>query len=375
MLLSFAILCCLCALLPAGLFFANRPLFRPPPRNSGPGEPVSVLIPARNEEAAIAAALESVLASRDLDFEVIVLDDNSEDRTAEMVRSFCQRDARVRLEGAPALPAGWNGKQHACHCLSQLARYDRWLFLDADVRLAPEALARLSPLLAGADLWSGVPRQVTVSFSEKLLLPLIHFVLLGYLPLARMRASGDPALGAGCGQLFLTTRGAYEKTGGHAQIRASLHDGLHLPRSYRKAGLRTDLVDVTGLAHCRMYHSNAATWRGLAKNAHEGMGAPGVLVPMTVLLLLGQVVPFVLLVISAFHRLPGAVVWLAAISCAAGWMVRAAAALRFRQSWLGAILHPLGIVGLLKIQWWSRLRQLAGLRSTWKGRVYGDSSD
>jgi hypothetical protein len=242
------------------------------------------------------------------------------------------------------------------------------LFLDADVRLAPGALAKLAAALGEADLLSGVPRQVTLTFSEKLLIPLIHFVLLGYLPIARMRHSLDPALGAGCGQLFLTTKAAYVRSGGHAGIHASLHDGLHLPRLYRTAGLRTDLTDLTALAHCRMYSRNADTWKGLAKNAHQGMGAPRVIGPMTLLLLLGQVTPWGLFVAGMFTPLSDAVLAWSLAGYAGGMGIRIAAAARFQQSWLGALWHPLGVLALLCIQWWAFLRHALGFRSEWKGR-------
>ena len=98
--------------------------------------PISVLIPARNEQATIRHSVETVLASHGVEFEVIVLDDHSSDDTAAIVAEVANRDRRLRLVPAPPLPDGWCGKQHACHVLSQLARYDLLIWLDADVRLA-----------------------------------------------------------------------------------------------------------------------------------------------------------------------------------------------------------------------------------------------
>ena len=147
----------------------------------------------------------------------------------------------------------------------------------------------------GAALASGVPRQELGTLSERLLIPLIHFILLGFLPMRAMRRTRWPSMSAGCGQLFIARRDAYEQCGGHAMLRDSLHDGIKLPRVFRQAGLATDLFDATNLATCRMYHTNADTWRGLGKNATEGLAAPGTILPMTALLLGGQVLPFVLL--------------------------------------------------------------------------------
>ena len=214
-----------------------------------------MLVPARNEGAAIGRLMDEVLASIGVDLELVILDDASEDGTAAIVAARMARDARVRLVAGQPLPPGWCGKQHACWQLAAAARHDTWVFLDVDVSPAADAIARSVAFLdaAGAGLVSGFPRQLTGSFLEWLLLPLIHFVLLGFLPLGRSRGVNDPSLAAGCGQLFVTRRADYEQAGWHAAIRSSLHDGVKLPRAFRRAGLRTDLFDATGIASCRMY--------------------------------------------------------------------------------------------------------------------------
>ena len=128
--------------------------------------------------------------------------------------------------------------------------------------------------VSGAAHASGVPEQVSRTASERLLVPLIHFVLLGFLPIRRMRIDLHPALGAGCGQLFVAFRHAYVASGGHRAIRRTLHDGPKLPRVFRSAGFRTDLFDATDIASCRMFSTGAEVWRGLARNAGEGLGSP-----------------------------------------------------------------------------------------------------
>jgi hypothetical protein len=341
----------------------------------GPIPLVSVLIPARNEEGSIAGAVEAALASRGVDLEVVVLDDSSEDRTAEIVREIAGRDPRVRLETAPPLPPGWCGKQHACAALARHARHPLLLFVDADVRLEPDGVARAAAFLeaGGAGLVSGVPRQVTVTFLERLLLPLIHWVLLGFLPMARMRRSRHPAYGAGCGQLFLARREDYEKAGGHRAIRGSLHDGVALPRAFRQAGVATDLFDATPAASCRMYHDAGEVWRGLGKNAVEGLASPGKILPVTLLFLAGQVMPPVLLILALPGLLPPVVLVPAGIGTLALYLPRLAAVRRFRQPLDGALLHPLAIVVFLAIQWTALGRKLLGRPSGWKGRSYSPS--
>ena len=361
------------AAVPALLFLRNLALYRTPVAPDGYRPPaISVLIPARNEERSIEVAVTSVLLSGNVDLEVVVLDDHSSDRTAEIVQSIAAADPRVRLETAPGLPAGWCGKQHACANLAMLASHDLLVFMDADVRLAPDALRRMGWFLesSGADLVSGFPLQETGSFSERVVLPLMHFLLLGFLPISRMRKSRAAAFGAGCGQLFLARRDAYDASGGHEAIRDSLHDGLTLPRSFRRAGLATDLFDATHLARCRMYRNAAEVWNGLAKNATEGLGAPRTIIPASLMLLGGQVLPFILLGTYVGTGAGPVATMLAAAAASTAWLPRLLAVRLFQQPLSGALLHPLGIVWLLAVQWYALARQVAGRPARWKGRDY-----
>jgi Glycosyl transferase family 2 len=377
MLLSLIIASVLFALAPALLFRANLRAYAPPPCPPAGQEfpPVSVLIPARNEENAIGDAVRAALGNQGIELEVVVLDDHSADRTAAIVEQLIATDERVRLVPTPELPAGWCGKQHACWVLAREACHPHLLFIDADVRLAPDALARMTAFLSasGADLASGIPHQATVSPLEKLLIPLIHFILLGFLPIRRMRRSRQPSFAAGCGQLFIARAQAYQRCGGHSVIRDTLHDGLKLPRAFRVAGLKTDLFDATDLATCRMYRTAGEVWFGLAKNAAEALAAPAMIGPMTAVLLGGQVLPVILLLLglrSWPEPWPKWQITLALVATTAAYYPRMAAVWRYRQSLLGAILHPLGILILLAIQWFAFLCNALGRPSTWKGRPY-----
>lgn len=365
-----SLLCLAAAALPALVFFANLKHFKPPPPVPAVLAPrISVLIPARNEEGSIAACLRSVQECTHVELEIIVLDDHSTDATAEIVQTIAKADPRVRLASAPELPPGWCGKQHACHVLSTFASHEIMTFLDADVRLQPEALARMAAFLdtSKAGLVSGFPRQETGTFLEKQLIPLIHWTLLCFLPLGRMRKDLRPGLGAGCGQWFMTTKAAYQKAGGHAAIKESLHDGVKLPRAYRKAGIMTDLCDVTDLATCRMYRTNSQVWMGLAKNAREGLGDPKLLPFFTVLFLLGHVIPLFIF-LWGFSRFPFSLgtMYLSFFAIMFSNAPRYYAVFRFRQPYPPQ--HPLGILTLLAIQWYANVRYWLGRPVGWKGR-------
>lgn len=363
------------AALPALLTLANLRAFRraPPPRAGDPPPRVSVLVPARNEAAVIERLARDVLASRDVDLELVVLDDDSTDGTGAIVERIAAADPRVRLVHGTGLPAGWCGKQHACWQLAQAATRDTWVFLDVDVSPSPDAIARSIAFLdaSGTALASGFPRQATGACLDWLLLPLIHFVLLGFLPLARSRQDNSPGLAAGCGQWFVTRRRDYERAGGHAAIRASLHDGIQLPRAYRRAGLATDIFDATDIASCRMYSRSLDVWRGLAKNATEGIGAPATILPFTLLLGLGQILPFVLVgagLAAGWRGWPAWTIAAAGSACGLALLPRLVAAVRFQQSLASAVAQPLAIAVFLAIQWWALARKALGLKTAWRGR-------
>jgi hypothetical protein len=353
------------AAVPCALFIRNSFLYQPAPAATAKTDVLlSVLIPARNEERNIAAALEAVLANRDANFEVLVLDDGSTDRTREIVAGFAAKDARVRLCDSPPLPEGWCGKVHACHQLSRYAGGALLVFVDADVRLSPDALSRFATLMesTGVDFFSGAPRQITGTWMEKLLIPLIHFALLGFLPFRRMRATTDPACAAGIGQLVIARRSSYEKAGGHAAIWNRIHDGLGLSRRFRECGLRTDLFDATDTATCRMYDRAADVWSGLAKNATEGMATPRLILPVSVLLFAGQILPWLLLI-----RNPS---WPVVLACVLSILPRLLGAVRFHQSLLSALVHPLGMFLFLVIQWQAFIARLLGRPAQWRGRAF-----
>ena len=356
--------------LPAVMTVMNLFLLRRPPLPAA-APSIAVLIPARNEAAAIGACVDAALASVGTDIEVIVLDDGSSDGTGAIVEARARGDARLRLAAAPPLPAGWNGKQHACHILSGLTNRPVLLFIDADVRLAPEGAARLAAGMAdsGADLVSGVPRQRMESLAERLLIPMINALLLGYLPVLMMRHIGQESLGAGCGQRMMVRGEAYRAAGGHAAIRNTLHDGLKLPRLLRRASFKTDLVDGTDLAECRMYNGVRDLVRGLLKNATEGMAKPVALPVWTILLFGGHVLPWILLAVALAEGSTEAVA-LTMLACGLPLAARSAQALRCKEP-LGAVpLHPLGVLALLAIQWTALVRRRLGIRTDWRGRAY-----
>jgi cellulose synthase/poly-beta-1,6-N-acetylglucosamine synthase-like glycosyltransferase len=357
------------SVLSAGVFIVNLRQFRRLPKHKTARLAMSVLIPARNERRRIGSTLRSLMKCRDIEIEIIVLDDESSDETARVVRTFSKVDSRIRLETSTRLQNGWCGKTFACQQLASLARHPLLLFLDADVQvIRRDALSRLASVMEESNiaLASGFPQQETKTFAEKLMVPLIQFVLLAFLPIRRMRRTTAPAFAVASGQLVAVRREVYEKVGGHAAVATSLHDGLMLARNFRAHGFVTDIFDASDCFKCRMYQTMKEVWNGFLKNAHEGLGSPQLIPWATVLLFGGQVLPFCLLVGTQ-------VPWIqrvAAVAAFASWLPRFIGVVRFRESLLAAILHPLGVLTLLVIQWSSLLRSLAKRPVRWKGRSY-----
>jgi len=343
---------------------------------SGAGPVLTICIPARNEERNVDAVVRGALANADVPLEVLVYDDQSSDRTPAILAALRGEDARVRAVTTEPLPAGWNGKQWGCERMGQAAQGQWLLFTDADVRFTPDCFARALAEAARLDaaLLSTIPREETGTFLERLVVPMIHWMLFSWLPMPRMRATNDPATSAGCGQFLLVRRDAWLAAGGHAAFRDSMHDGIKLPRNVRRAGFHTDLYDGSDTVSCRMYRSAGETWRGFTKNAYEGLGSPVVLVVFTVLEAFGILLPWiwlpVMLLVQGTESMPTGPTGLASFAIGVQIAQRRLLAKRFSQPWECWVLHPVTIVLLLAIQWRSWWLHLTKRRA-WRGRTAG----
>lgn len=360
------------ASLSALMITINWPFLRKTPKSTQGSKPkVSVLIPARNEADNIADALDSVLANTHVDLEVIVLDDDSQDDTAAILKHYSKQDQRVRFYKAPALPAGYNGKQHACAVLSTYATQDWLLFIDADVRLSPDAIYRTVSYARQhqQQLVSGFPRQKTTTWLEKIFIPLMHFLFMGYLPLLGMKLTKMTGFGAGCGQFILFDHQAYKATGGHHAIVKCMHDGLALPRLFREQGYRTDVADITDICICHMYDNWQDLWNGFSKNATEGMAKPVALPVWTLLLFGGHVLPFLLLPAAWLASLP-VLTFTCLLAILLCYVQRLTLAVRFRHSIASIIWHPVAVMILLSIQWVALINARKGKPASWRDRAY-----
>lgn len=332
---------------------------------------VSVLIPARDEAHTIEACLRSVLSSTLPAKEVIVYDDGSTDGTAECVRRVQADNPCVQLISGRELPSGWIGKPHACHRLAEQAQGTHYLFIDADTRLAPGAIAELLSLHAthNADVLTGVPRQRMGSFAERLVMPLLHLTYTSWFPLVLTYLSRDPRFLAANGQLLSVGREAYASLSGFSAVRNEVVDDMAFCRHAKERGLKVVFADAHHLSTCRMYDGIAGIWSGFSKNLYLGLGAqPLALVTVVLLYAATFVAPWIVLAAG----LLGAEAWLvpALIAVSANIVQRLAHVIRHKHPMSGLILTPLAALVFIAIainSWrWTRNGTVR-----WRGRSYG----
>lgn len=232
------------------------------------GPRVSILVPARNEQKNIIACVESLLVQEYENFEVIVLDDQSDDKTSSVLHERFGGHPRLTvLRGGPP-PPGWIGKSWACHQLAQHASGELLLFTDADTRHHSRALAHAAGALTeeNLDFLSVFVKEEVVSWSERLVIPMISWSILSFLPLVLAYYTPWAACSAANGQFLLFRRSAYEAMGGHEAVRQSAVEDLALARRVKHYGLRWRLLDGSDLIRCRMYEDYEQVYEGLTKN-------------------------------------------------------------------------------------------------------------
>jgi glycosyltransferase involved in cell wall biosynthesis len=253
----------------------NVALLRRPPADPPPvGRPVTVVVPARDEEDQIGGCLAALLDQRGVpDLRIVVVDDGSADATADVVTGVT--DSRVSLVRAPAPPPGWLGKPHACAIGAAAAGHDGVLvFVDADVRLFPDAVAGAVAVLdeRRLDLVSPWPRPLAQGPAERLVQPLAPWLWATTLPLRLAERSGRPSLAAANGQFLVLTARGYRRAGGHAAVRGEVLEDIALLRAVKRAGGRGVPIDGSRLAVCRMYDGWPALREGYAKSLWAAVG-------------------------------------------------------------------------------------------------------
>lgn len=252
-------------------------LRRPDPRPPTVRERVSVLVPARDEQECVGLLLADLLDQSGLDdVEVLVLDDASTDGTRAVLDAAADADPRVRVLSGDGPPPGWLGKAAACQRLADEATGTVLVLVDADVRLAPHAVAGTVDLLRrnGLQLVSPYPRQLALTWPERLVQPLLQWSWASLLPLRLAERTPRPSLSAANGQLMAVDAQAYRRAGGHAAVRDEVLDDVALVRRIKATGGRGGVADGTPLATCRMYDGLDDLAGGWGKSLWSATGSP-----------------------------------------------------------------------------------------------------
>jgi chlorobactene glucosyltransferase len=225
---------------------------------------VTVIVPARNEEANIGPCIESLLAAAaGTDAGIVIANDASTDRTAEIAAGFAGRN--VELVNVPPLPAGWVGKNHALAFVSRDCTSEWLLFTDADTRHEAGTVAIVLGRAAGFDLYSLSPEQETVTWWERAVVRRVYRELDGLYRFEDINRMDHPAAAAN-GQYLLMRRSVYEQLGGHSAVAGEYLEDVAIARAAKTAGFRIYFGSGQGIVRTRMYSQFRAMWEGWTRN-------------------------------------------------------------------------------------------------------------
>jgi hypothetical protein len=354
---------------------ANMALLRRPP-TAPPTvrRPVTVVLPVRNEQENVEGCLGALLGQAGVpDLRVVVVDDGSTDATAALVRAV--EDPRVRLMTADPPPPGWLGKPAACATGAAVAQSEGrcgddalLVFVDADVRLFPDALAGAAAVLDAQrlDLVSPWPRPVAQSVSERLVQPLVAWLWATTLPVRLAERSRRSSLAAAIGQFLVVTAPGYRRAGGHAAVRGEVLEDIALLRAVKRTGGRGGPIEGSRLAACRMYDGwpslrdgyGKSLWAAVGGSPVAGLAAAAALTAVWVL--------------PAGAALAGSRA--GALGYASGVAGRAVVAVRTgSRLWPDVLAHPLSVVVLDVLMVRSVFGHCRGTL-TWRGRPVGGAA-
>ncbi|MDP9312805.1 MAG: glycosyltransferase family 2 protein [Chloroflexota bacterium] len=372
--------CIFVAIIARDVWGAGRvPLLGPLQHPSASLPTLTVIIPARNEALRITRCLTGLAAQNLADLDIVVLDDNSTDDTAEIVRSFAAQLPGLRLLTGEPLPPGWAGKCWACWQAAQASEAEWLLFLDADTAPQPHMVATLVDYAVNnrIDLLTLLPLLELHSFWERVLMPPFVGIIQAVMPIDVVN---DPrsSLALANGQCILIRRDVYFATGGHAAVRDSVLEDVRLAQTVKQAGYRLRAVGGPELMGVRMYTNLAEITEGLRKNAFAGARAGGGWRTAwggfrQALLALGPLALITIgLALTAVGHGSGALVLgfgvLLFVLTVTYWGYLVARLHQLNPLW--ALFYPLGTLGYFSLAGLAFLSILRGRGVTWKDRTY-----
>jgi glycosyltransferase involved in cell wall biosynthesis len=330
---------------------------------------VSAIVPARNEEATIAASVESLAAQPEIK-EIIVINDQSTDGTATQLKQLSTRYAQLRVLETKGLPGGWVGKNYAVSLGAAQATGDWLLFTDADGVHLPGSTAQAltDAAEAGAGLVSYSPEQETRSWWEKALIPFVYTRLAHIYSYAEVNHPDSPAAAAS-GQYLLIRREDYVRIGGHAAVAGEVLEDVALARLAKQAGIRLYFASGHGIMRVRMYRTFVTMWQGWTKNLYPLIGGMTGGTPRAVGRELFKVVPWIPLLVlplALVHLIWGVL----GVALLAGRHAAYAADLRRNRFPAALALYYLPGVALYAVTLLNSEWRYTRGSVAWKGREY-----
>jgi chlorobactene glucosyltransferase len=333
---------------------------------------VSVLIPARNEEANISRCLDSLLDQSYPNYEIIVLDDCSQDRTWQIITEYarCHSQRLQAVRGAPP-PHGWSGKTHAMQLLSRYAGGKYLVFTDADTIHSRESLAWAVTNLNehGADFLSGYVHQDLQSFGEALIVPTTYIMSAIVMPFWLIPRSNSSMLTMAVGQMVMFRRSTFQAIGGYSSVAGQISEDVFVARAVKKAGYRTVFLDLSDHVSCRMYEGYRNSFEGIGKNIYDFFkNQPAFFAAVASALVAFIVLPLVLAAIEMHNGNPLLRLSVFSVLC---FVVAWSLTLYDRGlKWWVPLLYPLTFIHLLYMAWKSFGKAAANVGIVWKGRVF-----
>ncbi len=321
---------------------------------------VSILIPARNEEKNILRLLQSIHEQDYQNYEVIILDDDSTDKTYQICAAFTGKHTNFRVIKGNTLPRGWLGKNYACYQLAAKAKGNFLLFVDADEEIHTGLInSAIHRMYANKlSLLSLFANQQMHTVGERMVVPLMHYILLNLLPLRLIYLIKHPSVAAASGQFMLFDAGHYRQYQWHEQVKHKVVEDVEIMRLVKAARRNGEALLANGMISCRMYTNYRDAVDGFSKNflAAFNYNIIWFLIyivfiiggPMIILMTLNFSFAFFMIGLIALTRVM--------ISLSAG-----------QNAWYNIILHPAQMLSLALVAFLAIQRHLTKTM-TWKGR-------
>lgn len=319
---------------------------------------VGVVVPMRNEAENVEGIV-ATLSAQDGPFHFYLLDDNSEDKTLELLQRFTAGDSRFTvIKGAP-LADGWIGKTWALQQLYEASSEDVLVSIDADVRLTNDAINKAVTSLRGArlDFLSPYPRQIAHSFGERLIQPLLQWSWLTTVPLRYAEGARQKSMAVANGQFFVVRRSALDSISGYQSVKHAVIDDVFLARQLIAQGSSGTVIDGSDIAETRMYASWSEIEAGYGKSLNRAFGSIFGAIFVIIFLFVTSIAPLVLGILGNPYG------WLGFAAIVGS---RVLSAIKSRGSVVDSVLHPISIVALIYLIVYSYL--VRGT-VTWKGRT------